>query len=123
MTTKDDAMQSSFTPGPWAFAKYSAKRFGLGQKGNGAFFFLQCVNDSADDPQARADARLIAAAPELLEALTVIQSQFESIASANWRKWEELASPEEFERWVKSRAAHMAAFARAAIAKATGEQA
>ena len=59
---------------------------------------------------------------ELLEALTVIQSQFESIASANWRKWEELASPEEFERWAKSRAAHMASLARAAIAKATGEK-
>ena len=60
---------------------------------------------------------------ELLDALTVIQSQFGSMAVADWRKWEELASPDEFERWVKSRAAHMAALARAAIAKATGEQA
>ena len=60
---------------------------------------------------------------ELLESLTVIQSQFRSMVVADWRKWEELASPEEFERWVKSRAAHMAAFARAAIAKATGSEA
>ena len=67
--------------------------------------------------------RLHAVNQELLEALTVIQSQFGSMAVADWRKWEELASPEEFERWVKSRAAHMAEFARAAIAKATGEQA
>ena len=64
--------------------------------------------------------RLHAVNKELLEALTVIQSQFGSMAVADWRKWEELASPEEFERWVKSRAAHMAVFARAAIAKATG---
>lgn len=28
------------------------------------------------------------------------------IANSNWRQWEELASPDEFERWVKSRAAH-----------------
>ena len=65
--------------------------------------------------------RLHAVNKELLESLTVIQSQFGSMAVADWRKWEELASPEEFERWVKSRAAHMAVFARAAIAKATGE--
>ena len=57
------------TPGPWAVARYSAKRFGLGQAGSGAFFMLQCVNDNADDPQAKADARLIAAAPDLLAEL------------------------------------------------------
>ena len=67
--------------------------------------------------------RLHAVNQELLEALTVIQSQFGSMAVADWRKWEELASPEEFERWVKSRAAHMAEFACAAIAKATGSEA
>ena len=66
--------------------------------------------------------RLHAVNQELLEAMTVIQSQCGSIAVSDWRKWGELASPEEFERWVKSRAAHMAEFACAAIAKATGEQ-
>ena len=58
---------------------------------------------------------------ELLAALRVVQSQCESMADADWRKWEELASPEEFERWVKSRAAHMAVQANAAIAKATNQ--
>ena len=106
MTTKDDAMQSSFTPGPWAFAKYSAKRFGLGQKGNGAFFFLQCVNDSADDPQARADARLIAAAPDLLEAL---------------RRIEEYWNQDQNETAMADACWHAINTARAAIAKATGE--
>lgn len=58
---------------------------------------------------------------ELLGALTVLKAQCELMAASDWRKWEELASPEEFERWVKSRAAHMAVQATAAIAKATGE--
>ncbi len=61
------------TPGPWAFAKYSKKRFGVGQRGEGAFFFLQCVDDDTDNPQAWADARLIAAAPEL----KAVSSNFE----------------------------------------------
>lgn len=58
---------------------------------------------------------------ELLAALRVVQSQCESMADADWRTWVELASPEEFERWVKSRAAHMAVQANAAIAKATNQ--
>jgi hypothetical protein len=60
--------EATFTPGPWTFAKYSAKRFGLGQCGEGAFFFLQCVHDDADSPAAIADARLCAAAPDLFQA-------------------------------------------------------
>jgi hypothetical protein len=61
--------EATFTPGPWTFAKYSAKRFGLGQCGEGAFFFLQCVHDDADSPAAIADARLCAAAPDLYAEL------------------------------------------------------
>ena len=57
---------------------------------------------------------------ELLAALKMVQSQCESMVGADWRKWEELASPEEFERWVKSRASHMAVQASAAIAKVEG---
>lgn len=34
------------------------------------------------------------------------------IADADWRKWEELASPEEFVRWAKSRASHAIANAK-----------
>lgn len=58
------------------------------------------------DRKAEYAARLIASAPEMLETL-------EAIRNAEWRDWEELASPEEFVRWAKSRANH-------AIAKATG---
>lgn len=64
--------------------------------------------------------RLMAQRDKLLEALRVVQSQCESMAGADWRKWEELASPEEFERWAKSRAAHMAVQAQATIAKQEG---
>lgn len=40
----------------------------------------------------------------------------QGIVDADWRKWEELASPEEFVRWAKSRC-------NAILAKAKGEQA
>ena len=61
------------TPGPWTFAKYSKKRFGLGQSGDEAFFLIQCLCNDADSPQARADACLISAAPDLLDALKLAQ--------------------------------------------------
>lgn len=64
--------------------------------------------------------RVLEQRDELLAALKVFQDQCEMMESANWRKWEELASPEEFERWVKSRATHMALQARAAITKVEG---
>lgn len=35
-----------------------------------------------------------------------MRETLQSIADADWRRWEELASPEEFVRWAKSRAAH-----------------
>ena len=51
------------------------------------------------------------------EALKLALEAAEGIASCDWRKWEELASPEEFERWVKSRAIHMATALREALAE------
>ena len=42
------------------------------------------------------------------EAMKLALETMEGIANSNWRKWEELASPEEFERWAKSRANHAA---------------
>ncbi len=47
--------------------------------------------------RAQADARQVSA--EAVETL-------EMIVAADWRKWEELASPDEFVRWAKSRAAY-----------------
>lgn len=44
------------------------------------------------------------------------------IINADWRKWDELASPEEFERWVKSRANHMATALQEALAEQPAQQ-
>lgn len=49
------------------------------------------------------------------EAMELALKTMEGIANSNWRKWEELASPEEFERWVKSRANHSAEALRQAL--------
>jgi hypothetical protein len=79
----------------------------------GSVSIIQKLHDEAAQ-------RVLSQRDELLAALKVLQDQCEMMESANWRKWEELASPEEFERWVKSRAAHMALQAKAAIAKVEG---
>jgi hypothetical protein len=35
-----------------------------------------------------------------------LRETLEGIVNADWRNWEELASPDEFVRWAKSRAQH-----------------
>lgn len=50
------------------------------------------------------------------EAQQVLEG-LENIAKSDWRKWEELADPKEFERWVKARANHMAETLRARLAQ------
>ena len=49
-------------------------------------------------------------------AMKMALNLFEAIVNADWRKWEERASPEEFERWVKSRTYHTAVALREALA-------
>ena len=56
------------------------------------------------------------------EALKLALETAEGIANANWREWHELASSNEFERWVKSRASHMAAAIREALAEQPAQQ-
>ena len=51
------------------------------------------------------------------EALKLALEWMEAIVNSNWRNWEELTSPEEFERWVKSRANHSAVALRQALAQ------
>jgi hypothetical protein len=53
-----------------------------------------------------------------IEAMKQALETCDGIAKSNWREWEELASAEEFERWVKSRANHTAIALRAAIEQA-----
>ena len=45
---------------------------------------------------------------KLRQAAEMALENLEGIVNSNWRDWEELASPEEFERWVKSLANHSA---------------
>lgn len=39
--------------------------------------------------------------------IEMMRSTLQGIVGADWRKWEEPASPEEFVRWAKSRANHV----------------
>ena len=43
-------------------------------------------------------------------AIKLMLETLRGIADADWRKWEELASPEEFVLWAKRRACHALAF-------------
>ena len=52
--------------------------------------------------QSNADLVMRQAADELERMRETLQG----IAKADWRKWEELASPHEFVRWAKARALH-----------------
>lgn len=65
----------------------------------------------ADNPNAEAAdvdvaKRLLKHGIEALEELKRLRETLQGIADADWRKWEELATPEEFVRWAKSRAMH-----------------
>lgn len=64
-------MSTDFSGHRWVAVKYSAKRFGLGCAGDGAFMFLQAIYQNADDKEMRDAARLIAAAPTLIKCLTM----------------------------------------------------
>ena len=87
-------MQSSFTPGPWYFLPDRNGRLQVGPSINYTVAEM-CVTPLEGQ---EANARLIAAAPELLEAL----------------KWA-VDNPNDDAYWIEQ--------ARAAILKATGEQA
>lgn len=43
---------------------------------------------------------------KLVEENRRLRETLQSILDADWRKWEELASPDEFVRWAKARANH-----------------
>jgi len=54
----------------------------------------------------RDDSSLQVWFPYSHEELTRLRETLQGIADADWRRWEELATPDEFVRWAKSRAAH-----------------
>ena len=74
---------------------------------------MECLEEAAAELR-----RLDALNAELVGVLNAIEVQCENIRKSDWRQWQELASPEEFERWAKSRARQMAIAASETLAKA-----
>ena len=91
------------TPGPWEVGEDGDVIWGPEWEGRKTFVASVPFNKT---PRTEADARLIAAAPELLEALEELMSDVLDIRGVDVEEYK----PEGFKR------------ARAAIAKATGEQ-
>lgn len=89
------------TPGPWV------KRSGILTGADGSYVVADSLGlglgSDGGDGVSTANARLIAAAPDLLQELV-------NIANADTAEWDDRS---EFEAWAKNRA-------RAAIRKATG---
>lgn len=98
---------SNYTPGPWTAEGWENLVVNAGN----VTLASTPGYTNGNLAEAKANARLIAAAPELLEALERLASSLELCASGN--------SPAKVLREV---AEMNARFARAAIAKATEEQ-
>ena len=102
----------SHTPGPWVVGNQDPLNFGK-QRGNGTepigFVYGPSFPERSElGREALSNARLIAAAPELLEALKMGYADTMDYIQRNH------LSGAENNRWL--------VLARAAIAKATGEQ-
>ena len=104
-------MQTTHTPGPWNFAKSDIDgRYSI--YGNGPLAY--CGDTGAVDGDGEANARLIAAAPDLLAALQTAENALRySAQEAAGRVRSEIVGG-----WL-----YHADQCRAAIAKATGGQA
>ena len=90
------------TPGPWRFSSHPY---------DGNYMRIHCSSDPSGGDSLRgycgeANARLIAAAPDLLEALKLCEGNISSLLASK--------HPKVFGEWLY--------VVRAAIAKATGEQ-
>lgn len=115
-------MSTKHTKGPWVwsdkFKTFDNERNTWSLLGEGGYGILSCDGD-ANSPQClgasgEANARLIAAAPELLEALKLVTDVYAAMR-------ETLSSKYPADGWSAETMTIDAA--RAAIAKATGEQA
>ena len=91
------------TPGPWAVARMTPCRVDTAS-GSISISWSSNNDSGAREREAEANARLIAAAPELLEALQKMLPELRGLSI------------------VSDTAAEMLREAEAAIAKATGEQ-
>ena len=95
------------TPGPWSIKDDTVNAIEPDVMA-GEFYIAQCFGHSHHD-EALANARLIAAAPELLEALQITRGNIASLGPAG-----ALTPYTSYQEWL--------AMVDAAIAKATGGQ-
>jgi hypothetical protein len=95
-------MSAQHTPGPWTFRKNYGQTLDLLAAG-GATVILNNARLMNQEP----NARLIAAAPDLLDALQLCEGNIDSLLAS--------CHPKVFGEWLT--------VVRAAIAKATGKQA
>lgn len=102
------------TPGPWRISRTSGMEIFINQDydqpNRVPGYFAEVRRFTSDHEQVDANARLIAAAPELLEALEQLVSDYERGIHVEFG-----GSP-----WLKEKLEELD-YARAAIAKALGE--
>jgi hypothetical protein len=83
--------ETKFTPGPWAIREASFDgeyevypiRPGEDLEGFGEWAAVATVSEGGDDEPAKANAHLIAAAPEMLEALRAVEDSGVLIGRGN----------------------------------------
>lgn len=112
---------SGYTKGPWSLPHFADERstcacsyvFSDSQRGFGAIATIQFGGENESYETAKANANLIAAAPDMLEALEKVIAMGQPFPGAIEENME-YDGIVDFESWAET--------ARAAIAKARGEK-
>lgn len=64
------------------------------------------LRELADDMGSRHPDEAAKACMDAANTIEKLRETLQSIISEDWRRWEELATPDEFVRWAKQRANH-----------------
>jgi hypothetical protein len=94
-------MNSKHTPGPWRVIQGPREIYGVQRSNSGGFFLVNGLGRE----QEKADANLIAAAPELLEALKLLHDAADKAAKATQSGAEQVALMDLFIPLRKAKAA------------------
>jgi len=74
------AQETKFTPGPWvSFYKRKYDEWHVSMPAEGSFMKAGLCPDGIESPNREADAHLIAAAPDMYEALEAAAEEAESV--------------------------------------------
>jgi hypothetical protein len=84
------------TPGPWYVGQYGDNDSDVCAEGGPVICALRSGNADPYDMTAAADARLIAAAPEMLKQLRAVRDDIGALAldTNGWREWDATAVDE-----------------------------